>query len=120
MNHPDDDTDPVTPRYDEYWERWCGSAVPPVRQLKRGARVREQDGRRWITFPEERDGAPVVVDMPVDAPTGSCDRGRHDACPHRLGGPQEGGVTLKLSLPGFTWRCGCPCHRDPMRAGRLF
>ena len=20
----------------------------------------------------------------------------------------------------FLWRCGCPCHRDPHRAGRLF
>ena len=58
--------------------------------------------------------------MPQNAPTKSCDEGRHDACPHRLGGPQEGGVTLKLSLPGFTGRWGCPCHNDPFRAGRLF
>jgi hypothetical protein len=60
--------------------------------------------------------------MPDNAPTKSCDQGRHDDCPHRLGGPQEGGVILKLSLAAgsFTWRCGCPCHNDPWRAGRLF
>jgi hypothetical protein len=46
--------------------------------------------------------------MPNNAPTKSCDQSRHDVCPHRLGGPQEGGVTLKLSLAGFVWRCGCP------------
>ena len=60
--------------------------------------------------------------MPDNGPTKSCDQGRHDDCPHRLGGPQEGGVILKLSLAAgsFTWRCGCPCHNDPWRAGRLF
>jgi hypothetical protein len=45
----------------------------------------------------------VIIDMPDNALTKSCDQDRHDACPHRLGGPQEGRVTLKLSLPGFTW-----------------
>lgn len=118
MTHPDDHT--TAPRYDELWERWVGSIAPPVRQPKRGARVRVQDGTRWISFTDVRAGKPVVVDMPIDAPTGTCDRGRHDHCPHRLGGPQEGGVMLKLALPGFIWRCGCACHRDPMRAGRLF
>jgi hypothetical protein len=104
----------------EFWERWVGSNTRPVEQIKRRARVTVRDGRRWITYRDGIDGAEVIVEMPVDAPTKSCDHGRHDRCPHRLGGPREGGVTLKLSLPGFTWRCGCPCHRDPFRAGRLF
>jgi hypothetical protein len=39
--------------------------------------------------------------MPSNAPTKACDEGRHDACGHRLGGLQEGGVTLKLCLPGL-------------------
>jgi hypothetical protein len=34
--------------------------------------------------------------------------------------PEQGGATLKVSLPGFTRRCGCPRHNDPLRAGRLF
>jgi hypothetical protein len=27
---------------------------------------------------------------------------------------------LKLCFRGFVWRCGCACHNDPFRAGRLF
>lgn len=104
----------------EFWEQWVGSDTRPVEQIKRRAKVTIRDGRRWITYPDEINGTNVIVEMPVDAPTKSCDQGRHDDCPHRLGGPQEGGVILKLALPGFNWRCGCPCHRDPFRAGRLF
>ena len=104
----------------EHWEQWCGSTVAPVQRIKRHAKIRYVNGIRWITYPDEINGAKVIIDMPVNASTKSCDRDRHDDCPHRLGGPQEGGVTLKVSLPGFTWRCGCPCHRDPFRAGRLF
>jgi hypothetical protein len=113
----------------EYWEQWCGSTVRPVEQLKRGAKVTDREERvgpgvvvrrRWISYRDEIDGTQVVVEMPENAPTKSCFEARHDACPHRLGGPQEGGVTLKLGLPGFTWRCGCDCHRDPFKAGRLF
>lgn len=104
----------------EFWQQWVGSAVPPVQCVKRRATVCMKDGKRWITYPDEISGQKVVVEMPVDAPTKSCDEGRHDPCGHRLGGPQEGGIILKLSLPGFNWRCGCPCHRDPFRAGRLF
>lgn len=104
----------------EYWEQWCGSTVPPVERIKRHAKIRYVDGIRWITYPDEINRAKVIVDMPVNALTKSCHHGRHDHCPHRLGGPQEGGVVLKVSLPGFVWRCGCPCHRDPFRAGRLF
>ncbi|TDK98137.1 hypothetical protein [Mycobacterium paragordonae] len=105
---------------EEFWEQWVGSTVKPIECVKRHAKVREQDARRWITYPDEIKGTKVIVDMPDNAPTKSCDEGRHDACPHRLGQPQQGGVILKLSRPGFTWRCGCPCHRDPFRAGRLF
>ncbi len=104
----------------EYWEQWCGSTVLPEQRIKRRAKIRHVNGIRWITYPDEINGAKVTVDMPANAYTKSCDQDRHDHCPHRLGGPQEGGVTLKVSLPGFTWRCGCPCHRDPFRAGRLF
>jgi hypothetical protein len=88
--------------------------------IKRGAKVSTRDHRRWITYRDETNGIAVTVEMPSNAPTNSCDHGRHDHCPHRLGGPQEGGVILKLSPPGFLWRCGCPCHSDPLRAGRLF
>lgn len=104
----------------ESWEQWVGSTARPVEQVKRGAKLEISDGRRWITYRDELGGQPVVVSMPSNAPTKSCDQARHDDCPHRLGGPQEGGVVLKLSLPGFTWRCGCACHNDPNRAGRLF
>ncbi|KPN46868.1 hypothetical protein [Mycobacterium intracellulare] len=104
----------------EFWERWVGSTTPPIQCIKRGAKVVIKDGQRWISFCDEINGQKVIVEMPADAPTKSCQRGRHDACGHRLGGPQEGGITFKISLPGFTWRCGCPCHRDPFRAGRLF
>ena len=55
--------------------------------------------------------------MPDNAPTKSCQQGRHDSCSHRLGGPAEGGILFKYN---FLWRCGCPCHHDPHRAGRLF
>lgn len=106
--------------YGEFWEQWLAATTPPVQRIKRRAKVRKQDGRRWITYPDTINRAHVIVDMPDNAATKSCDQGRHDDCGHRLGGPQEGGVTLKLSLPGFTWRCGCACHRDPFRAGRLF
>ena len=110
----------MTNEQTEPWEQWVGSTAVPIQRIKRGARLDTRRGRRWITYRDQINGADVIVEMPIDAPTKSCDEGRHDSCPHRLGGPQEGGVTLKLSLPGFTWRCGCPCHRDPFRAGRLF
>ena len=106
--------------FDQPWERWVGSTAPPVEIIKRGAKVDLRGGHRWITYRDEINGQPVIVSMPSNAATGSCDKGRHDHCPHRLGGRHEGGVTLKLSLPGFTWRCGCPCHNHPLRAGRLF
>jgi hypothetical protein len=105
---------------EEFWEQWCGSTARPVQRIKRGAKVRTQDGRKWITYRDEINGSQVIVDMPENAPTKSCDQGRHDDCPHRLGAPQEGGAILKVFGSSFLWRCGCPCHRDPFRAGRLF
>ena len=104
----------------EYWEQWVGSTTRPVEHVKRRARVSKRDGRRWITYSDDINGAKVIVEMPENALTKSCVQGRHDDCPHRLGAPQEGGVILKLGLPGFRWRCGCSCHNDPFRAGRLF
>jgi hypothetical protein len=104
----------------EFWEQWVGSTARPAEYIKRGAKVTTKQGRRSITYRDEINGTTVTVEMPDNAPTKSCEQGRHDACPHRLGGPQEGGVALKYGLNGFIWRCGCPCHRDPFRAGRLF
>lgn len=104
----------------EFWEQWVGSNARPVQCIKRRAKVYTKDGQRWISYPDEVNGQKVIVEMPANAPTKTCDQGRHDHCGHRLGGPHEGGILLKLSLPGFNWRCGCPCHRDPFRAGRLF
>jgi hypothetical protein len=104
----------------EFWEQWTGSTARPVECVKRRSRIRKENGRAWITYRDQINGADVVVDMPDNAPTKSCQQDRHDACPHRLGGPQEGGVALRITLPGFIWRCGCPCHRDPFRVGRLF
>ena len=102
------------------WEQWVGTLAPPVERIARGAKLTIRDGVRWISFRDERDGQPVIVEMPSNAPTKSCTGQRHDECPHRLGGPHEGGVLMKIALPGFLWRCGCPCHNDPLRAGRLF
>jgi hypothetical protein len=122
----------------EFWEQWAGSTTPPQSNIQRGAKVRveaqlstvgrdllggpitAEQTRRWITFTIDRDGATVTVDMPDNAPTKSCDEQRHDDCAHRLGGRTEGGVQLKAGLGYFVWRCGCVCHRDPSRAGRLF
>jgi hypothetical protein len=104
----------------EQWEQWCASTARPEWRIKKRAKVDMRQGVRWITYPDNINGVDVIVEMPVDAPTKSCHEGRHDDCAHRLGGPQEGGVVLKVSLPGFNWRCGCLCHRDPHRAGRLF
>ena len=99
--------------YTQCWEQWVGSTARPVERIKYRARVTKRDGRNWITFPDEITGRNVIVEMPDNAPTKHCDHGRHDHCAHRLGGPAEGGVVLKLGLPGFLWRCGCPCHSDP-------
>ena len=104
----------------EPWELWVGSVARPAERVMRGAKVTIRDGVRWIDYRDERDGQQVIVEMPANAPTKSCDEQRHDQCGHRLGDPHEGGIVLKLSLPGFLWRCGCPCHNDPLRAGRLF
>ena len=62
----------------------------------------------------------VIVEMPQDAPTKSCDEDRHHQCAHRRGGPHEGGIWLKVTRPLFLWRCGCYCHSDPQRTGMLF
>src|ERR1700741_3389899 len=43
--------------------------------------------------------------------------GRDDGYPHRLGGRQEGGVTLKLGLRGFV--CGAPRLRHQRSALRV-
>jgi hypothetical protein len=97
----------------EPWEQWVGSRTPPVQRAARGAKVATRDGVRWISYRGERDGQQVLVEMPSNGLSKSYDE-------HRLGGPHEGGVILKLLLPGFLRRCGCPCHNDPIRAGRLF
>jgi hypothetical protein len=94
--------DPSQAEMPQPWEHWAGRAA-------------------LHHLPDEINGQKVIVGpMPSNALTKCCDQARHDDCNHRLGGQCEGGVVLKLSLPGFLWRCGCPCHNDPMRAGRLF
>ena len=86
--------------YTEHWEQWVGSNARPLEHPS----PTKRDGHRWITCPDELGGKKVILEM-------------HDACAHRLGGPAEGGILFKYN---FLWRCGCPCHRDPHRAGRLF
>ena len=76
-------------------ERWCGSTVEPVRCLKKRAKIDIRNGVKWITYPNIINGADVIVEMPLNAPTKSCHEDRHDHCPHRLGAPQEGGVCSK-------------------------
>ena len=43
----------------------------------------------------------MIVEMPQDAPTKSCDEDRHHQCAHRRGGPHEGGIWLKVTRPLF-------------------
>src|SRR5262245_54694244 len=58
----------------EPWERWCGSVAHPVVCIKRLAKVHIPDGRRWIIYREERNGAKVIVEMPENA--GHCANGQ--------------------------------------------
>jgi len=58
--------------------------------------------------------------MPLNAPTNSCQQGRHHQCNHRRGAAYEGGVLLKITKPSFLWRCGRLCHVHPERIGLLF
>ena len=85
-------------------------------RIKRHAKIRYVDGIRWITYPDEINGTKVIVDMPVNALTKSCDQGRHDSCPHRLGGPQEGGVISKcLCRASLAVRLPLPPRPVPRR-----
>jgi hypothetical protein len=52
----------------EFWEQWCGSTARPDERIKRNAKVRKIDGRRWITYTDEINDTKVIVDMPEDAP----------------------------------------------------
>jgi len=94
--------------YTEFWEQWVGSTARPVERIKPRARVTKRDGRNWITYRDELDGKKIIVEMPDNATTKSCDHGRHDHCVHRLGGPAEGrrpaqarpaGVPVALRMP---------------------
>lgn len=99
------------------WEQWVRTTARPV-ELPRSRREARHARRSALDHLPRRDnGQPVIVGpMPSNAPTKSCDEGRHDRCNHRLGAAYEGGIVLKLSLPGFLCRCGCLCHNDPLRA----
>ena len=59
-------------------------------------------------------GAQPAQPTVVGALLTPCDQGRHDGCPHRLGGRQEGRVTLKLGSPRVrvSTRRGCAVWRD--------
>ena len=106
----------------DFWEPHRPAAI--VDQFKPRSKVDVRDGRKWITYRDtirrSRKTIAVVVEMPENAPTKSCDQGRHHQCGHRRGGPHEGGIGLKVTKPSFIWRCGCACHRDPERIGLLF
>ena len=73
----------------EQWEQWVGSHSRPVQRMKCHVKVETRDGRPWITYPDEIDRTKVIVEMPNNALTKSCDQGHHDGCPHRLGGPKK-------------------------------
>jgi hypothetical protein len=47
--------------YEQFWEQWCGSTARPVQRIKRGAKVRTQDDRKWITYRDEINGSQVIV-----------------------------------------------------------
>ncbi len=51
-----------------------GSTTPPIERIKRRARVDIRDGRPWIIYPDEINGTNVIVEMPNNAPTKSCDQ----------------------------------------------
>ena len=97
--------------YTQQWEQWVGSTARPVERAKHRARVIRRDGRKWITVPDEIDGKKVTVEMPDNAPTGHCRHGRHDSSAR---------CAIQVRPARFVCRCGCPCHNDPHRAGRLF
>ena len=102
--------------------QWITSRVRPLRGSIRGALIkRRDDGHSWITYRDYRRGKKVIIEMPDNAPTRTCDTGRHQHCPHRLGAPAEGGNEIVGRYYRiFHWRCGCPCHRDPQQLGWLF
>lgn len=58
----------------EFWERWVGSITPPVKRIQPHAKVHKRDGQRWIIYPDDINGTKVIVEMPENAPTKSCDR----------------------------------------------
>ena len=126
----------------EFWEQWVCSRKEPVDYAQRDAKVRRETvrdvvthddlfggtydavkraGRKLITFTRTRpDGVQEqIVDMPDNSLTKACGEARHGDCNHRLGAIAEGGVLLCYGPTRFVWRCGCACHRDPARAGRL-
>lgn len=69
---------------------------------------------------KSRKTVKVIVEMPENASSKSCNEGRHHHCDHRRGGHHEGGVWLKVTRPAFRWQCGCLCHNHPERIGLLF
>lgn len=110
------------PHPDDFWEPRT-QRPHPIDCIKRKAKVDIRDGVKWITYHDDlgrgRRKNPVIVEMPQDAPTKSCDEGRHHQCNHRRGARHEGGVLLS-NRPMFLWRCGCLCHNHPERIGLLF
>lgn len=100
------------------WKAWTCTRETPYHATKKDARVKvRDDGTKWITFRDFRKGKKVIVQMPENALTKTCDRGTHPECGHNVGGPYEGGILLRFN---FLWRCGCPCHSNPHQIGLLF
>ena len=91
----------ATPRPSKSAARWCAAIAmasrrspgPPGPTCSSATSMPIELGRRSTS---STNGVGALLT--------SCDQGRHDGCPHRLGGRQEGGVTLKLGLRGFVCR----------------
>ena len=99
--------------YTECWEQWVGSTARPLEHRRHRARVTKRDGRNWITFPDEINGRNVIVEMPDNAPTKSCDHGRHDHCAHRLGGPPKAASCSSTACPGSSGAADAPATATP-------
>lgn len=70
----------------EPWKAWTCTRQNPFHAPKKGARVKvRDDGTKWITFRYFRKGKTVIVDMPHNAATKSCNTGKHHRCDHNTG-----------------------------------
>jgi hypothetical protein len=99
--------------YTEFWEQWVGSTARPVERIKPRARVTKRDGRNWITYRDEFDGKKIIVEMPDNATTKSCDQGRHDHCVYRLGDRQKAASCSNSACRGSCGAADAPATAIP-------